>query len=106
MKAVHNWFKSTEDSFKQKATEIDSRLGMELPADNPEAEWQDLHNAMEIVQWYFAFIAVKLRRAVHQLLLPLDLDEDDIENIPSDSDGSAKIALIGMDRSIAAWRWC
>jgi hypothetical protein len=26
-----------------------------------------------------------------------------LKDIPSDADGSAKIALIGMDRSIAAW---
>ena len=31
-----------------------------------------------------------------------ELDED--LEMPKDSDGSAKVALIGIDRSIAAWR--
>jgi hypothetical protein len=31
------------------------------------------------------------------------LPEEDLKDIPSDADGSAKIALIGIDRSIAAW---
>jgi hypothetical protein len=103
MKAVMNWYKSTEDLFKEKVQDVESRLGMELPADDPQSEWLDLKNAIEITQWYFAFIAVKLRRAVHGLLDPLDLPEEDLKDIPSDADGSAKIALIGIDRSISAW---
>jgi hypothetical protein len=32
------------------------------------------------------------------------LDEDDIsDEFPKDSDGSAKVALIAIDRSISAW---
>ena len=34
-----------------------------------------------------------------------ELDEsEEIAEFPKDSDGSAKVALIGIDRSIAAWR--
>jgi hypothetical protein len=31
-------------------------------------------------------------------------DEPEMADFPKDSDGSAKVALIGIDRSIAAWR--
>jgi hypothetical protein len=31
-------------------------------------------------------------------------DSPDLAEFPKDSDGSAKVALIGIDRSIAAWR--
>lgn len=103
MEKVRDWFNDNKPIFEQAAEQFESRLEMELPADNPESELQNLHNAIEIIQWYFAFIAVKLRRAVHGLLDPLDLDEEELKGIPSDADGSAKIALIGMDRSIAAW---
>jgi hypothetical protein len=103
MDEVRDWFKSNEQVFSQTAEEFKSRLQMELPSDDPEGEWLNLHNAIEVVQWYFAFISVKLRRAVHGLLDPLDLDEEELKDTPSDSDGSAKIALIGMDRSIWAW---
>ena len=103
LQKVRHWFDSNEELLRRMTEQFESRLEMELPADNPEAEWRDLHNAIEVVQWYFAFIAVKLRRAVHQLLLPPEPDEGETTDIPSDSDGSAKIALIGIDRSIEAW---
>ena len=43
---------------------------------------------------------VKLQRAIHS-----SQNEDfEIQNgFPKDSDGSTKVALIGMDRSISAW---
>lgn len=54
--------------------------------------------AREVIQWYQYQISVKTMRA-----LSTRNDElDDTE--PNDSDGSAKIALIGVNRSIAAWR--
>jgi hypothetical protein len=102
-KQVRNWFDSNKHIFEQTAEQFKSRLEMELPADNPESEWLNLQDAIEIIQWYFMFIVVKLRRAVHGLLDPLDLPEEDLKDIPSDADGSAKIALIGIDRSISAW---
>ncbi len=51
-------------------------------------------------RWYQHFIYVKLLRAVQGKLeeTPQGLDE-----FPKDSDGSAKVALIAIDRSIAAW---
>ncbi len=54
----------------------------------------------EVVAWYFMFICVKLRRASKDgkrtalnAKIPCD----------SDANGSAKIALIGVENSIAAW---
>jgi hypothetical protein len=55
-----------------------------------------LIDAVEIVQRYAFFISAKLLRA---------LDIESIDEIPvnSDENGSAKIALIAISRSIAAW---
>ncbi len=33
----------------------------------------------------------------------LDEEPEDFDEYPKDSDGSAKVALIGIERSIAAW---
>jgi hypothetical protein len=57
-------------------------------------EVSDLEDAREVIQWYQYQIAVKTMRALSGLREELD----------DDSDGSAKVALIGIDRSIAAWR--
>jgi hypothetical protein len=59
---------------------------------------QPFESAREVIQWYQHQISVKTMRA-----LSTHNDEfDDTET--NDSDGSAKVALIGVDRSIAAWR--
>jgi hypothetical protein len=103
MDAVHQWFGAHEKFFQQVAEQFKSRDQMRLPGDNFQFQWYQLHNAFEVVQWYYTLVSVKIRRAVHGLLNPLDLPEEELKDIPSDADGSAKIALIGMDRSIAAW---
>jgi hypothetical protein len=61
-----------------------------------------LEDAREVIQWYQYQIAVKTIRA----LSGRREEEEDPESaeFPTDSDGSAKVALIGIDRSIAAWR--
>jgi hypothetical protein len=60
-----------------------------------------LEDAREVIQWYQYQIAVKTIRA-----LSGRREEEDprLGEFPKDSDGSAKVALIGIDRSIAAWR--
>jgi hypothetical protein len=60
----------------------------------------DLDEAVEVIQWYQYFICAKITRAVRG---KVDEEEEKDDEFPSDSDGSAKIALIAMDRSIAAW---
>jgi len=64
--------------------------------------------AVEIVAWYHLFIHVKLCRALmsrhHEKQDEENYgDEDSEESWPKDSDGSAKIAIIGMERSISGW---
>lgn len=55
-------------------------------------------DAREVIQWYQYQIAVKTIRALSGQKEEFEAD------FPKDSDGSAKVALIGIDRSIAAWR--
>jgi hypothetical protein len=51
-------------------------------------------DAREVIQWYQYQIAVKTIRAL----------SGQKEELEADADGSAKVALIGIDRSIAGWR--
>lgn len=70
------------------------------PEDEAEAE------VISVLYWYQHFIAAKIQRS---LLGMLDIDgfEDDSErNDPqSDANGSAKIALIAIERSLLAWTY-
>ncbi|MFH1980218.1 MAG: hypothetical protein ABIL58_00080 [Pseudomonadota bacterium] len=55
---------------------------------------------IDIILWYHTLIVAKLHRAV----LPDPLESiEDMEDLPRDADGSAKVALIAIDRSLAAW---
>jgi hypothetical protein len=65
---------------------------------------EELEDAREVIQWYQYQIAVKIMRALSCRSDGWE-DEPEMADSPRDSDGSAKVALIGIDRSIAAWRW-
>jgi len=52
-----------------------------------------------VINWFHALIATKVHRALHGLADDRPEDRD----WPPDYDGSAKIALLGIDRSHAAW---
>lgn len=56
----------------------------------------------EIIQWYLFFINAKLNRALHGKLEGEDWQEEN--GYQKDSDGSAKIALVAIDRSMGAWK--
>ena len=65
-------------------------------SDGPAA----IEEVVEIIYYYQHFIYVKLMRSIHGTLgNTAELSED----YPKDSDGSAKIALIAIERSMAAW---
>ncbi len=73
---------------------------LRLGAGQPEAEAAEIRDALEVVQWYLFFVDVKLQRAVSSRV---DREGEGDDGFPSDADGSAKVALIAIDRSIAAW---
>jgi hypothetical protein len=77
----------------------------ERETDSDVERLERLEDAREVIQWYQYQIAVKTMRALSGLVEDRELEEElAAEGFPKDSDGSAKVALIGCDRSIAAWR--
>ncbi len=99
-KMAEEWFDSADGLFDQKEDDLRLQVDLDLPGTNPFAEAAGLKDAVEVIRWYQYQIYVKLVRAVHG-----DLEEtpEMLKEYPKDSDGSAKVALIGLDRSIAAW---
>lgn len=80
----------------ENALNTEHRLG----AGRPDAAAAEIRDALDVVHWYLFFIDVKLQRAVSSRV---DEHRDEPDGFPSDADGSAKVALIAIDRSIAAW---
>jgi len=88
-----DWFRD----FDQRIVVSDTR-----PTENDVEHSEWLEDAREVIQWYQYQIAVKTMRALSGHREELEEDAE-IAEFPRDSDGSAKVALIGIDRSIAAW---
>jgi hypothetical protein len=86
---------SASDWFRQVDAEQTSD-----PSSQPDEKF---NTARDVIQWYQYQIAVKTMRALSGRTEEFDL-ETETSDSPKDSDGSAKVALIGIDRSIAAWR--
>jgi hypothetical protein len=122
---VNDWFATAEVVFVEKGGELE-RLGeLEIAGVDVSAEVADLNDAVEVIRWYQYQIQVKLMRAVSSQLneddsefewvetdeqwrAEIEQNEDadsiaEMETGQKDSDGSAKVSLIGIDRSIAAW---
>jgi len=103
MKATMAWFDRHQHLFEDKSEQLTSALAMDPPdQDDPETIARDLSDATEVIRWYHMFIGVKIARAVGHDDFEDD-DEEDGSGPNTDALGSAKIALIAMDRSLAAW---
>ncbi|MCF7794633.1 MAG: hypothetical protein K9N09_11820 [Candidatus Cloacimonetes bacterium] len=61
-----------------------------------EQKKTELENVIEVIYWYQYQIEVKFRRSFQ------GIDDNDFTS-KHDMKGSAKVALIGIDRSLAAW---
>jgi len=88
---VDDWFKDASELFGERGEGAESEIG-------PEA--RSLEDALQVVRWYQHQIYVKLMRAVRG---QMDERFEEMDEFAKDSDGSAKVALIGMDRSLGAW---
>ena len=98
---VEEWFDENVYIFEDDARQLAAMSALDptrYPAE--EEETVTLVDSVEVIRWYQHQIYVKLQRALHSV----GNEEFEILNgFPKDSDGSAKVALIGMDRSISAW---
>lgn len=92
------WFEQAPHLFDERNREMAQQA--ELGVAPPAVEVAALQDALEVIQWYRTQIHVKLMRALRGSLGAPVADDD----LPRDADGSAKVALLGIDRSITAWR--
>ena len=98
---VRSFFENT-DGFVNKAKELVNHLHLGMKSEEDVGKsMADIEDCIDIIQWYKFFIDAKLQRALRG---KIEGEEWEIENgFQKDSDGSAKIALIGIERSMAAW---
>ena len=95
------WMKRTQELFRQAEIDLQREAELDLPGSKPHLKAVQISDAVDVISWYHTMIYPKMMRAIQQ-----DWGERDWEDengFPKDSDGSAKVALISIDRSIGAW---
>jgi hypothetical protein len=97
---VNKWFDSNQDLLKNKSEELLTLAQDEIPGTRIDEDALKIRDCLEIVRWYQHQIYVKLCRAASGMIRG---ELEDVEYFPQDANGSAKVAIIGIERSIAAW---
>jgi hypothetical protein len=98
---VDEWFDSNVYIFEDDHPELKAAAAAESVQSPPDEDTITLIDSVEVIRWYQLQMYVKLRRALHGA--HDEATDEDWDDYPKDSDGSAKVSLIGMDRSISAW---
>ena len=88
-----NYAKSVNDRFN-------SINSFDLKHNGSQEDVIGLEESVKVIRWYQNQIYVKLKRAIKSQQRENSTTSNDY---PDDSEGSAKVALIGIDRSIGAW---
>ncbi len=97
---VDDWFDTNVYIFEDDHPELKA-VAADAEQSPPDEETIKLIDSVEVIRWYQHQLYVKLRRALHSAFD--EAKDKDLAGYPKDSDGSAKVSLIGMDRSISAW---
>jgi|JI7StandDraft_1071085.scaffolds.fasta_scaffold03288_7 hypothetical protein len=96
---VHDFFQKNEDFFGQQEEKFDSQIRMGLPVDVESLGF--LHEALQTIRWFQHLIGAKIHRSLSQI----HFDKNFAIEQQSDGNGSAKIAMIGLQKSADAWKF-
>lgn len=99
LKKVNLWFDQNEALLKKYKEAFENTFKLGINDTQIIRDYENTYEAVETINWFHTQIHVKLMRALRHG----DIDiryEDPIQN---DANGSAKVALIGVEKSMAAW---
>ena len=99
-KLVDEWFKKNQPRIENAFLRAKKPSHLKLVTSNSSEIPISLEEFVEVISYYKYAITVKLSRAIKSRDNEANMRLDDISK---DSDGSAKIALIEIERSISAW---
>ena len=98
---VDEWFNNELRLPLEHVQDLERRVESgEVSVANAKGDLVRLNDCVEVIRWYQHFIFVKLGRAFSSLVEEQENPEFAHEH---DADGTAKVALISIDRSIEAW---
>ena len=97
------WFEEEEKFLTEKAESMNTLYSAGVDCSDIVIEGAYIEDAIEVILWYQHFIYVKFMRAMLHDEDEENQDPEFKEIMSFDANGSAKVALIGIDRSISAW---
>ncbi len=107
MMRTAQWLKEADADLKSLAAEWLAQAGARYDETDYEEAAREVGDLIEVVDWYHTLIPPKLARAIGNLAEPVCGDGEYARIISesrlSDANGSGKVALIAVERSIAAW---
>jgi hypothetical protein len=96
---VDDWMNKKGQGLDQALETLDTNSSGKGMGSGPGMD-SPLKDIIEVIRWYQYQIHVKLMRAIKSRKQE---EEYSIDAFSRDSNGSVKVALIGLDRSISAW---
>lgn len=100
-KMTSAWFHAVNNLFTMNFNEKGNSLTVSQTNTRSPINTEEVENAVSIIRWYQFQISVKLMRALNGVIME---QEDELWNdVQKDSDGSAKVSLLGIDQSLEAW---
>jgi hypothetical protein len=91
------WLQANDPLFKEKRTAWNEQIKMGV---DQQGKSDQLEDALAVIQWYQPFISAKVQRAIRGKSRPWLPEPDPYQN---DANGSAKVALLAIDRSLGSW---
>lgn len=98
---VNKWFSESEELFAQNDELLNLETEFEITKDVFIKNVSELKEHLETIQWYQYQIYIKLNRSIEESLQE-NFEADDSQ---SSFNGSAKVALLGIDKSLKAWEY-
>ncbi len=107
MKGADAWLKTADGDLKAVAQGLLAAAGSKFADEDYEEAAREMGELLEVVAWYHTLIPPKLGRAIGGLLERDDGDGADHTLLKEvrleDANGSGKVVLAAIERSIAAW---
>lgn len=97
---VQKWFDKNNNMFLDKGKELEKFATLGFDKKSVKDNLHKLQNILENIFRYQYFIPAKISRAVGAIDIETEKPQ---KNLPKDSDGSAKIALITINKSLESW---
>ena len=99
-----DWLKTADVDLKAVAQGLLDAAGNKFADGDYEEEAREIGDMIEVVAWYHTLIPPKLVRAISGLLEMNDASHEVLAEIRlEDANGSGKVVLIAIERSLAAW---